>query len=218
MVGFFLFYSLKIKYFHKICFIFVNKKTNMKKIILTVAAVFAFGFTNAQETKFGLKGGLNLANFSGDIEDDSSLIAFHVGGFAEIKITEKFALQPEVLFSVQGADGDGGSFNLSYINIPVMAKYYVADKFNLEVGPQIGFLTSAKVKTGDVSVEAKKLFNSTDFGINFGGGYDFTPKLSMGLRYNLGVANLFNDEFKDALGSDVKVQNSVFSLSLAYKL
>lgn len=200
-----------------ICRINFNKQTNIKKIILTVAAVFAFGFANAQETKFGVKGGLNLANFSGDIEDGSNLTGVNIGGFAEIKLSDKFALQPEVLFSGQGSDSDEGSFNLTYINVPLMAKYYVADKFNLEAGPQIGFLTSAKIKMDGNSIDSKRLFNSTDFGINFGAGYDFTEKFSAGVRYNMGVSNIFSDEFKDALQEDVNVQNSVFSLSLAYK-
>lgn len=189
----------------------------MKKIILTAVAVFAFGFANAQEAKFGIKGGLNLANFKGDIEDGSSLLGLHIGGFVEIKISDKFVIQPEVLYSGQGSDSDEGSFNLTYINVPLMAKYYVADKFNLEAGPQIGFLTSAKIKMDGNSIDSKRLFNSTDFGINFGAGYDFTQKLSAGIRYNLGVSGIFSDEFKDALDNDVKVQNSVFSLSLAYK-
>jgi hypothetical protein len=189
----------------------------MKKIILTVVAVFAFGFANAQETKFGIKGGLNLANFSGDIEDGSNLTGINIGGFAEIKLSDKFALQPEVMFSGQGSDSDEGSFNLTYINVPLMAKYYVADKFNLEAGPQIGFLTSAKLKMDGNSIDSKRFFNSTDFGINFGAGYDFTEKFSAGVRYNMGVSNIFSDEFIDALQEDVNVQNSVFSLSLAYK-
>jgi long-subunit fatty acid transport protein len=67
------------------------------------------------------------------------------------------------------------------------------------------------------SIDSKRLFNSTDFGINFGAGYDFTEKFSAGVRYNMGVSNIFSDEFKDALQEDVSVQNSVFSLSLAYK-
>tara|TARA_R110000868_G_scaffold63569_1_gene191755 strand:+ start:113 stop:685 length:573 start_codon:yes stop_codon:yes gene_type:complete len=189
----------------------------MKKIILTVAAVFAFGFSNAQETKFGVKGGLNLANLAGDIENNSSKIGFNVGGFVEIKVSDKFAIQPELLFSTQGtkfeADGDDLKFNLSYLNIPVMAKYYVANAFSLEAGPQIGFLTSAKVALGSEKEDIKEDFESIDFGFNFGAGYDFTENLSAGVRYNLGLSNIAKTE----AGDNTKVQNSVLSLSLGYK-
>lgn len=189
----------------------------MKKIILSAVAIMAFGFANAQDVKFGVKGGLNVANLSGDVNDNSALVGFHVGGFAEIKVSDKFAVQPELLFSTQGAKFDeGGSdvkFNLSYLNIPVMAKYFAAEKFSLEAGPQIGFLMSAKAKGDGGSIDIKDEMKSIDFGVNFGAGYDFTENLSAGVRYNLGLANIAKTE----AGDNTKVKNSVFSISLGYK-
>ena len=199
----------------------------MKKIILTVAAVFAFGFTNAQETKFGIKGGVNFANLTGDIEDNSSLVGFNVGGLVEIKVSDKFFIQPELLFSAQGAKAEytegtinyEGKLNLGYLNIPLMAKYYVAEGLSLEAGPQIGFLLSAKSKSdatdGNFSTsdeqDVKEFFESTDFGLNFGAGYDFTSNLSAGVRYNLGLTNIAKNS------GDDEIKNTVLSVSLAYK-
>lgn len=187
----------------------------MKKIILTAVAVCAFSFANAQETKFGAKVALNVATLTGDVENASSLIGFQIGGFAEFKISDKFAIQPELLFSTQGAtvesEGTEVDFNLSYLNIPIMAKYYASPKFSIELGPQIGFLTSAKGKAMGVSVDVEEFFKSTDFGLNFGAGYDFTNKFSAGVRYNLGLSNIADDSGGDS------VQNSVFSISLGYK-
>ena len=99
-----------------------------------------------------------------------------------------------------------------------MAKYYIVDKFSVEAGPQIGFLLGGKTKmTGDEfgvkyseSYDSKDDFKSIDFGVNFGAGYDFTEKISAGIRYNLGLANVADYD-------DFKVHNSVFSLSVAYK-
>src|SRR3970282_1702141 len=153
----------------------------MKKIILSTLFVLAFGFTYAQKAQFGIKGGLNSSNFSGDTEgvDFKSRVGFNVGAFAAIKLSEKITLQPEILFSTQGAKAENVTadvngvnytadieFNLSYINVPVMFKYYVADKFNLEAGPQIGFLTSAETSTKvdginqTVDQDAKDYFES----------------------------------------------------------
>ena len=201
----------------------------MKKIILTAVAVFGFAFANAQEVKFGVKGGLNIANVSGDVEGNKSRIGYLVGGFAEIKISEKFSIQPELLYSAQGVnfkeEGIGFSYegkqNNGYLNIPVMAKVYVTPKVSIEVGPQIGFLLNSKSKVegtedGDVifsgEEDTKDDFESTDFGLNFGLGYDLTEKLSIGGRYNLGLSNIL----KDAEEGE-KVKNSVFSFSLGYK-
>ncbi|WP_431242864.1 porin family protein [Flavobacterium sp. P21] len=207
----------------------------MKKIILSALAVMAFGLANAQDVKFGVKGGLNLSNFSGDTEgvDLKSKAGFHVGGFAEIKLSDKFAIQPELLYSTQGpkavnqmGEDENGitytgdvCFNLSYINVPVMFKYYVAEKFNIEAGPQIGFLTSAKMKTtidgfnGSNEMDVKDIFESIDFGLNLGAGYDFTDHFSADIRYNLGLANIAKTED----GDDSKLHNGVFSLSVGYK-
>ncbi|PWA05429.1 porin family protein [Flavobacterium psychrotolerans] len=192
----------------------------MKKIILTVAAIFAFGFANAQDKggsdksmSFGAKAGLNIASITNS-DGSSSLVGFHVGGFAEFKVSDKFAVQPELLYSAQGAKFDGGKMNLSYINIPVMAKYYVADAFSLEAGPQIGFLMSAKVKAdGGGSADVKEFFKSTDFGVNFGAGYEFTENLSAGLRYNLGLAQVQ----KELATGESASHNSVIQISLGYK-
>ena len=197
----------------------------MKKNIFAAVAVLAFGFANAQEVKFGAKVALNVASVTGDVEDPSSYIGFQIGGFAEFKLSEKFAIQPELMYSAQGGkesgeieDGFDADFThkLGYINIPIMAKYYVAKSFSLEVGPQIGFLTSAKGKIEaegeSVEVDMKDFYNSVDFGVNFGAGYDFTEKLSAGLRYNLGLSNIADFE-----GEDFTVKNGVFSVSVGYK-
>jgi opacity protein-like surface antigen len=192
----------------------------MKKIILTVA-VFTIGFVNAQEVKYGAKAGLNFANLTGDVEDASMKIGFNVGGFAEIKVSDKFSVQPELLYSTQGAKSEESfegetiesEWNLSYLNIPIMAKYYVSEKFSLEAGPQIGFLLGSKVKVESIEVDFKDNTESIDFGLNIGSAYDFTENLFAGLRYNIGLSNVAKTES----GDDTKINNSVISLSLGYR-
>ena len=198
----------------------------MKKFFLTAAAVFAFSFANAQDVKFGAKAGLNISSITGDdTEDLSSKIGFQVGGFAEIKISDKFAIQPELLYSAQGAkaeytyedyDVDTETFfdvtekstiKLAYLNIPVMAKYYVTEGFSLEAGPQIGFLMSAK----EDSEDRKEFLNSTDFGFNVGAGYNLNEQMSLGLRYNIGLSDIEKDLDLGASGS----KNSSLQLSLS---
>jgi opacity protein-like surface antigen len=199
----------------------------MKKVILAAIAVMAFGFANAQDVKFGLKGGINLSSFSGDIEDASSKVGFQVGGFAEFKLTDKFSIQPELLYSTQGAKFEESEVNYfsketiktNYLNVPVMAKYYVANKFSVEAGPQIGFLLSAKYKWEEVDYgektsgtdDAKDDIKSVSFGLNVGAGYDFTENVSVGVRYNFGLSNISDFD------SDAKIHNNVVSLSVGYK-
>ncbi|MFH7018165.1 porin family protein [Flavobacterium sp. FlaQc-47] len=193
----------------------------MKKIILSALAVMAFGFTNAQSTRFGVKGGLNLSNIvGGDVEDSKSLVGFHVGGFAEIKIADKFAIQPEILYSAQGSTFDGGplfgdvDLKLNYLNIPVLAKYYIVPKFSVEAGPQLGVLLSAKSEGEDV----KDGFKSVDFGFNVGAGFHFTEDLSINLRYTIGISPIAeNSDVDNEQEYYDSAKNSNLALSLAYK-
>ena len=182
----------------------------MKKLFL-VGALALFGAMNAQ-VKYGAKAGLNIATLNGDEEGLKSLVGFHVGGFAQIPLAAKFTFQPEVVYSAQGAkeDGGNGKLNLGYINVPLMFKYAIAEKFNVEAGPQIGFLISAKEKYNGNSDDIKDQLNSVDFSIGLGASYDFTQNLSADVRYNAGVSNIAKE-------SDSKIRNGVFQIGLGYK-
>jgi opacity protein-like surface antigen len=190
--------------------------------------VLVFCFANAQKAEFGVKAGVNIASqkFSGvGAPSPSAVTAFQVGAFLEVKISDKFSIQPELLYSLQGSSFDFKSgtidtkntLKLAYINIPVMFKYYAAEKFSLEAGPQIGFLTSAEIVTEamgqSVTQDIKSSFKSVDFGLNIGAGYDFTEKISAGVRYNLGLTNIGKND-----GSGDSIKNNVFSITVGYKL
>jgi|688.fasta_scaffold1197818_1 hypothetical protein len=189
----------------------------MKKVFLTAVAVFGFAFANAQEVKFGAKLGFNFSKIT-DLQDAETKFGLGLGGFAEIKLNEKFAIQPELMYSMLGAKGkeSNETVELGYVVIPVMGKYYVANKFSLEAGPQIGFLAYSKIASYDSNktIDVKDLFNKTDFGMNFGANYDFTNSFSAGLRYTAGLSDTFKSEYKD-LG--LKGKNSNVALSVAYK-
>ncbi len=197
----------------------------MKKILVIVAFATMFMATkvNAQELKFGAKGGLNIAKVSDlSIEDVhfDSRIAYHFGLMAEIKLAEKFAVQPELLYSVQGAkkkkDGVTGTLKLNYITIPVMAKYFVTDGLSLEAGPQLGFRTTAKltaeIEGREESINLKDDIKGVDFGVNFGLGYSL-KNLNFGIRYNLGLTDIAKDRES---GDDETNKNGVFQVSIGY--
>lgn len=211
----------------------------MKKLVLSVMAVFAFVLSNAQtisqskssKVQFGIKGGLNIANlnFSGTEAPSTKAVPnLNIGAFLEIGINDKWAFQPELIYSMQGAkfqlifiEGSTvydtrNTFKLHYLNIPLMMKYS-ENKIFFEAGPQIGFLTSAKLKTevkgfGSDEQDASEIFKKIDLGLGFGLGYNFTKQLSANFRYNIGLTNIAETE-----SDDEKVKNSVFALSLAYK-
>lgn len=204
----------------------------MKKIIhVSILTIFCF-IVNAQEKptdksdiSFGLKGGLNFSLITGDDTDDfDGKVSFHVGTVVEFPISEKFSIQPELLYSEQGDKGtfDGMEikFKLNYLNLPVMAKYYLSEGFSLEAGPQLGMMLSSKASGGGVSVDIKDLIKDVDFGLGFGLGYKLENGLNFSGRYYVGIANIAESS-GSLLGETISTgdstnHNNVFQLSLGY--
>ena len=210
----------------------------MKKLLLTAAiAVFILSSVNSQDITFGAKAGINIANLDVTDANIDSRTSLHLGVTAEFEISDTFSIQPELLYSAQGAtesDTYEDSFirevseyewKLNYIQIPIMAKFYVSEGLSLEAGPQIGFLASAEVDSDSTetslfdgssvstssTVDAKEIVKSVDFGLNFGLGYKLDSGLNFALRYNLGLSNIY-----DVSESTVKIKNRVFQLSVGY--
>lgn len=182
----------------------------MKKgFLVVVLFILGISTSQAQLLKFGVKGGLNFANYTGgnvDGFDFNAITSYHAGVVAEIKLFENFSLQPELLYSTQGSELDGLGEQikneLGYVSLPVLAKFYLTkNKLSLELGPQASVLVSERneVDSGDS--------NTFDFAIAGGLSYKITDGLFVSGRYAAGLT----EPKKDA---DVK--NSLVQLSVGY--
>lgn len=186
----------------------------MKKLFCIVAAIIILSTAKAQETHFGVKAGVNIA--SAEVEDGDDLnskVGLHIGGLAHIHISQHFALQPELVFSMQGGkaeDNDDVKLKLNYINVPVLAQYMINDGFRLQTGPQLGFLVGAESKVGDVEVDQKDNYSTIDFSWTFGAGYLFPSGFGVDARYNHGISNISDV-------NAVEVRNRVFQFGLFYQ-
>lgn len=194
----------------------------MRKLMIAAIAVVGFSATGLaqQQVKFGPKAGINLASMSG--QDDAEMkIGFHVGAVAEIKFSDTFSIQPELLYSAQGAkskSSDDEKLNNDYINIPIMAKYYFVEGFSVEAGPQIGFLMKAEASNGDATVDMKDYYKSIDFGLGIGLAYDLPQGLFVNARYNIGLSKIGEDQTIGNITIEADdVKNSVIQIGVGYK-
>jgi hypothetical protein len=165
------------------------------------------------QSEFGLKAGLNIANIGGDAAGVDAKIGFHAGLFGVLKISEKFGIQPEVVFSRQGAQAASNSkvkINYDYVNIPIMFSAYATEKVFFQAGPQIGILVGAKITDGSDDIDVKDQLEGVDLGLGLGAGYD-TGKVLIGIRYNLGLTTTSKSD-------EGKFPNRVLQLSLGFKL
>lgn len=172
----------------------------MKKLILGVFAVFFAITSYAQGIDFGIKAGANFSTLT-DATGLKNKTGFHGGLFLGLKFNDKIALQPELLYSQQGAEFDMGKIDLNYINVPVVVKYYLVQGLNIQMGPQFGFVVDDNISNA--------IFEAEDFDVSgvIGAGYDFPFGIRLDARYNFG----FTDVVKDT-GS----KNGVFSIALGY--
>lgn len=188
----------------------------MKKSFLFIAAmVLTTTFVAAQESVyFGVKGGLNLSNFSGDgwsdFDDGKARTAYHLGLLAEVPVSDRFSIQPEVLYSAQGYDiqriddGQDVEFQLDYITVPVLAKVYILEGLSLEAGPQFGFLVQNEVKSPSATFELNEdNFNNFDLSLGLGASYKFNKFFLYG-RYNAGMTDIYDAEGVEAKNSVIQ--------------
>lgn len=201
--------------------IIIFKQKTMKKWNLIIALFFGMALSmNAQnkttnESNVGIKGGYNLAavNYNGDGETGQRH-GFHVGIYGEEFISKNFSIQPELMYSQQGykITNNSGTFiqKLNYINLPVMLKVYPSKNFFLEAGPQIGLAISHKEEYDGLFSSSQEYDpNNFDWGMNFGGGFKTDSGISLGVRYHLGLGDLYDQG---------KAQNRVWQFSLGFDL
>ena len=213
----------------------------MRKIALLIALTI-FGLTQANAQNFGFKGGYNYSSFSGEVAKDNTLkglSGFYVGALLELPLGDVLSLQPEVIYSRQGAAwekdynipilGKGSLKNdikLDYLNIPVMAKVNLGPLF-LQGGVQFGFLvgkpeTSSTVNGRRVTEELDKdAYASFDFGVGTGLGVNLSEHFFIEARYTHSLTNALdpdNNSLKNArISDDNNFKNAVLSVGLGVK-
>jgi hypothetical protein len=149
----------------------------MKKIILSLAIV-AFSTAAFAQLSGGIRAGVNLSDNTGDGVEADMKAGLQLGVYLVGNLSDKIALQPELVYSSFGSKSDGGDFKLGYISIPILLRYNFNDMVNVHVGPQFGILSSAKFEDVDVKDGMKGL----DTGLAIGLGLDFGA-LNAGVRY-----------------------------------
>jgi hypothetical protein len=183
--------------------------------LLLVTVVFSFSAA-AQHVNLGIKGGLNLYNINNeDGPKYDTKAGFHAGLLAHIHFDRSIAVQPELIYSSQGAKytigGTEFKLNLDYINVPVLLQFMFDNGFRLEAGPQAGFLVKASSQSNNIKVDVKDNFKPIDFAVVLGIGY-IKPNTGFGfdLRYNTGLSNINEN-------SSVKSTNNGFQLGVFYQ-
>jgi hypothetical protein len=138
-------------------------------LLLTSSSLFSQGLA------VGIKGGASLGKISGHTFKDEFALSYHIGAFATIG-GEKWAIQPEVLFSQINADtstrfSDVYAFNqigkieLKALTIPIMLNYNLNKFITLQAGPQFGVIID---QNKNLLQNGKDAFKGGDFSLAAG--------------------------------------------------
>jgi len=187
----------------------------MKKLSMIALMLFVSTFSFSQSFSFGPKAGINISNYTGGNIDSEALVGYHLGGMLNFGFGNVFSLQPEVLFSTQGAKvnnaGKKDDFKTSYVTVPVMLKFKTNGGFYFEAGPQVGFRTSSDIPDQTINNFAKGL----DLSVGAGIGYQSKIGLGIGARYVAGVSKV-GDFSGSSIDPDFK--NSVIQASIFWAI
>ncbi len=188
----------------------------MKKIAFTIMLLMIVSTGFSQSFSFGPKAGANVSNYTGGNFKSDALVGFHLGGLLNFGIGSVFSIQPEVLFSTQGAkipDNSGvkTDYKVSYVSVPVMLRLKSRGGFYIEAGPQASFKTGENVGNQTINNFAKGLDLAAGAGLGFQTGVGF----GVGARYVAGLSKV-GDFSPNTINPDFK--NSVIQVSLFFAI
>ena len=202
---------------------------NTNKLLIIVVA-FTMTTKSFAQAKYGVKAGLNLANISekssagSGNEGKTSKIGFHFGGTAEFPASEAVSVQTGLLFSTKGYKiSEGGSStttSVNYLEIPINTIYKIeigSAKLCLSAGPYLAYAASGTKKGEgyndklDIGSDDDDTYKALDYGLNIGAGVELNDKITIGLQYGIGLANI-----SSYTGYGTSAKNNVFGISVGY--
>lgn len=169
--------------------------------------------------------GGTLSTVTGDHTSDAKFrLGLVAGAEFGYMIAPQFGVTAGALVSMQGANSKDNDYlkdastTLTYLNIPILANYYIVPGLAVKAGIQPGFMLSAKQKGSEKILSSWVDYDESntdgykkfDFSIPIGLSYEFSDFV-IDARYNLGLTNIIDDDH-------IKNKNSVIMLTIGYKI
>ncbi|MFC6999912.1 porin family protein [Rufibacter roseus] len=214
------------------------KKASLVVVAVITLSVFSTSLVLAQSSdfyeklKFGVKGGLNVTSMNDeDRVPDAKVtprIGFHLGVLAHYDWNDKWAIQPEVVYSKEGAKYDfpgspeipfeyRGKTDINLINIPILVQYKIGSQFRIQTGPQTGLIINANFEdANDKNNESRKL-DIQRVNLTWAIGFGYLTKSGLGFdaRYNVGITNIYPDEVYP--GQSLRTRAGQFGIFYQFK-
>lgn len=175
----------------------------------------SFNYYN-KRIHFGVKGGANLVKLDGKGWKSGMQYGFHAGAFVQLKLTGRFSIQGEALFSQLIADTakdlsevfdyirfseNRAQIKLNYLDIPIILNFGIDEirAIKLQAGIQYGLLLN---KSQTLLENGKNAFSSGSLSVLGGFMWQVGP-VNFGGRYLIGLDNINNVSNKNKWKSQV---------------
>ena len=188
------------------------------------------------KSSFGIRGGVNLNSWTNEypyyvyegqpLYPDSwkATTGFHVGGYVNIRLSQLVALEPALMYSSKGTAMTAESGGIvaqatvvsNYMDLPFLIRLYVADGFNLFLGPQMSYQLNSSY---DIDVDGTSLISGEDISNDIS-ELDFAAVLGMGYQFKGGFNINLDGEFGLATVdgyNELSTYNRTIRLSLGYQ-
>lgn len=219
------------------------KHTFLLLAFITTLSAATQAQTNAT---FGVKAGLSSASVRGEAADNlqnlldftsgkvstSNRTGFFAGVTANVPLSGSISVEPGIYYTqkgyqlsgelgIKGAEFLGASakstLQSDYIDMPILLKANLGGGLQIFAGPQISYLSSAKLRTTagvlgfnllNKTLDASNQFNKWDVGVTGGIGYQFTNGFNINASYDYGLSKMdanqnlsaYNNAFKVGVG------------------
>lgn len=201
------------------------------KIVLLPLVVFVLIHLNtaAQKLNYGIVAGVDMVQLAPIGNDHPHLFdrpraSFNINAHLGCEYNKNWGLTVEPGFMSKGGSiqNDETKLKLNYLQMPILADYYLNDRISISFGPELAYLLSSQIKIDGNSIDAQKVYDqkfelSGVVGLNF----ELESNIDLGVRYSHGLTHISEITYFDENGfhlSNGKEFNHYAQLFVRFKL
>lgn len=190
--------------------------------LLTLALISNYSFS---QVNFGIRTGLNISDYTK--MDSYEKYGFYIGGYTSIPFTEKYTLQPEIIFTNQGShlksviEGKPNNITNNYLSISVINKFKFKKNLSLVIGPYFDIRVNKNIKINENIIFlsfSKNIFTPVEIGAKIGINYEVVENFKLEAIYKTGFVDAIQEYyFYDSNTNNVNL-TQVIQVGIAYNL
>jgi len=157
--------------------------------------IFGFAVASYAQPGFALKAAANASTVFTPDHIDHYLAGYNGGLVCDFPVSHKFFISSGIFYSAKGNYASAVFDRLCYFNLPLLAGYRMGNHLEILLGPEFGYLVSAKVKSSDnSSLDFIDECRRTELAFNGGLRYKINRKWAVDFSFVRGLTGFEKPE------------------------